>query len=181
MSLELYFLRSSEQKIVTDMLSVVYELDKNSLSKYPELSIYNDFFGLTPKDLGLYVLFEHKIAGAIWMRKLTEEHKSNAFIDENTPIMHIIVLPEFRAKGIGSFMMEQFLQEAGAVYPQLSVSVKEGSPEIGFYEKFGFVKVENSQKKAYMNESRVFTMLKTLEQKEVVRPSDGYDPRRWMD
>jgi ribosomal protein S18 acetylase RimI-like enzyme len=183
MSLELYFLRSSEQKIVTDMLKVAYELNLKNKNLYEcaELAIYHNYYGLTPKDLGLYVLFKHKIAGAIWTRKLTKEDNSNAFVDENTPVLHITVLPELRAQGIGSSMIEQFLQEAGAIYAQISVSVKNDSPEISFYEKFGFVKVENSEKKAYMDESRVFTMLKTLEQKEVVRPSDGYDPRKWMD
>lgn len=183
MSLELYFLRSSEQKIVTDMLEHAYGLreQKKALAKLPELLKYNDFYGLTAKDLGLYALYEHRVVGAIWTRRLNKEHNSNGFIDENTPVLHMIVIPEFRGKGIGSRMMEQFLQEAGALYTQISVSVKENSREIAFYEKFGFVKVENSEKKSYMDESRVFTMLKTLEQKEVVRPSDGYDPRRWMD
>ncbi len=183
MNLELYFLRSSEQKIVTDMLTCTYELDTMSknIYEYPQLLIYNDFYGLTPKDLGLYALYEHKIAGAIWTRRLNAQHNSNGFVDENTPVLHMVVVPEFRGKGIGSRMMEQFLQEAGALYSQISVSVKENSREIVFYEKFGFVRVENSEKKAYIDESRVFTMLKTLEQKEVVRPSDGYDYRKWMD
>jgi len=179
----LYFLRSTEQKIVTDMLHYAYRLDEAdlTLSKLPALSIYNDFYGFTRKDLGLYALVDNEIAGAIWTRKLNHEHNSNAFIDEDTPVLSIAVLPKFRRNSIGSAMMEQFLQEAAALYQQISVSVVKDSYAVKFYEKFGFIKVENSDKKSKVDDSDVFTMLKILEKKEVERPSDGYDPRRWMD
>ena len=70
---------------------------------------------------------------------------------------------------IGLMMMKQIVEEAGAVYEQLSVDCIFNSKTITFFEKFGF-EVVNGLK-----------MQKTLLQKEVVRPSDGYDPRRWMD
>lgn len=180
---ELYFLRSSEQKIVTDMLHYAYRLDENSktLKELPALSIYNDFYGLTRKDLGLYALSNNKIAGAIWSRKLNEQHNSTAFIDENTPVMSVAVLPEFRAQGIGSFMMNQFLQEAAALYDSMSVNVLDDSKAIKFYEKFGFVKVDNSKQKSVVDNSNIIIMVKKLEKKELIRPSDGYDSQKWMD
>ncbi len=103
---------------------------------------------------------------------LNTEHKSTAYVDENTPVLSMAVLPEFRAKGVGSFMMEQFLQEAGALYEQLSVNVYNNQKTIKFYEKFGFEIIENSKN---------IIMVKKLEKKEVFRPTDGYDPTRWMD
>jgi hypothetical protein len=68
---------------------------------------------------------------------------------------------------IGQFMMDQFLQEAGALYNQISVDAK--SEHIEFYEKFGFKRYKDN------------IYIKGFEIKEVVRPSDGYDPTRWMD
>ncbi len=163
---QLYFLRSSEQKIVTDMVKYAHS------KEIPNLEIYSDFYGLTAKDLGLYALMDNHIAGAIWSRRLNKEHNSTAFMNENTPVMSMAVLPEFRAKGVGSFMMEQFLQEAGALYEQLSVNVYNNQKTIRFYEKFGFEIIENSKN---------IIMVKKLEKKEVFRPTDGYDPTRWMD
>lgn len=164
MKRELYFLRSSEQKIVTDMLKYAYPKE----SKNP--NIYADFYGLTPKDMGLYALVNSEIAGAIWSRELQKKDNAEGFIDEKTPVLSMAVLPKFRDKGIGSFMIEQFLQEAGALYEQ--VSVLPDSKAISFYEKFGFIAV---------NETKSSIMLKKLEKKEVTRPTDGYDPTRWMD
>lgn len=157
MNKELYFLRSSEQKIVNDMVKYAYPEDKQNHS------LFTDFYGLSQKDLGLYALVDNEIAGAVWSRILK---------DENTPVMSVAIIPKFRAKGIGSFMIEQFLQEAGEVYDQISIDISSQPESEKFYEKFGFERVENSNN---------VVMLKKLERKAVVRPSDGYDPTRWMD
>ncbi len=179
----LYFLRSSEQKITTDMLAFAMRLDEQdkTLEDFPELRIYDRYYGLSSRDLGLYALDGHTMAGAVWIRLLRDENGANGFIDVDTPVLNIAVKPEFRAKGIGSAMLEQLLLEAGAVFEQISLSVKKNSRAVKFYEKFGFVKVEASESNSPVDNSEVFTMLKKLEKKEVTRPSDGYDPRRWMD
>lgn len=139
--------------------------------------IHADFFGHSDKDLGLYALLENKIAGAIWCRKLKKEDNAQGFINEQTPIMHTVVLKEFQGKGVGTFMMEQFLQEAAALYEQMSVALPHGSKAVEFYEKFGFAPVVHEEK----NEPEFVTLFKKIEKKEIIRPSDGYDPSRWMD
>lgn len=155
MSRELYFLRSSEQKIVVDMFKYAHPNNPKELSKYTE------FFGFTNKDLGLYVLVDNEIAGAIWSRRLNPEE---------APRLSVAIIPKFKGEGVGSFMMEQFLQEAGALYDSLSIDISEKPKAIKFYEKFGFEK-----------ENKSFLLNKKLEKKEVTRPTDGYDPTRWMD
>lgn len=155
MSRELYFLRSSEQKIVNDMVKI---------AKYPqdkEEAIYTDFYGLTTKDLGLYALVDNEIAGAIWSRKL----------DDGAPQMCLAVVAKFKDDEIASFMMDQFLQEAASLYEAVSIDISAKPESIKFYEKFGFEREDSND----------FFMLKKLEKKEVFRPSDGYDPTRWMD
>lgn len=148
MSLDLYFLRSSEQKILQDMV------------KYARIDAhekYTEFYGLTTKDLGLYALKDNSAVGAIWSRKIDE-----------IPLMNVAVLPEHRKSGIGSSMLTQFLLEAGELYEAIHVEVNDDTR--GFYEKFGFEKLEDSN-----------IFIKKLEKKVILRPSDGYDPRRWMD
>ncbi|MEA1982153.1 MAG: GNAT family N-acetyltransferase [Campylobacterota bacterium] len=161
----LYFLRSSESKIVKDMTKYAYPNLENN-------SIYSDFYGLTTKDLGLYALVDNVLAGAIWSRRLNTEHKAEGFLDEQTPVLSIYVLPEFRDRGIGQSMMNQFLLEAAEVYEGVSVSVLDDAKVISFLKKFNFVNVKTSPSSV---------MKKELKKKEVIRPSDGYDPRRWMD
>lgn len=155
MSRELYFLRSSEQKIVVDMFKYAHPKESTELAKYTE------FFGFTNKDLGLYALVDNEIAGAIWSRRLNTDE---------APRMSVAIVPKFKGSGIGSFMMEQFLQEAGALYDSLSIDITAKPKAIKFYEKFGFKQDNNS-----------FLLTKELEKKEVLRPTDGYDPTHWMD
>ena len=153
MNKELYFLRSSEQKIVTDMFKIAHPKESNELLKYTE------FFGLTRKDLGIYALVDNEIAGAIWSRELSPDE---------APRLSVAIVPKFKRQGIGIFMMEQFLQEAGALYDEITIDITHKPKAIKFYEKFGFTN------------SNLF-LTKKLQRKEVFRPSDGYDPTRWMD
>ncbi len=155
MSKELYFLRSSEQKIVVNMFEYAHPQKSEELLKYTE------FYGLTTKDLGLYVLVNNKIAGAIWSR---------VFNPNKAPVLSVAIIPEFKSEGIGSFMMEQFLQEAAVVYDELVIDISAKERALAFYEKFGFEKQNDT-----------FLLRKKLEKREIVRPTDGYDPTRWMD
>ncbi len=179
----LYFLRSSEQKITSDMLHFAMRLDDlgKTLQDFPQLNIYEKFYGLSTKDLGLYALVDNTIVGAVWIRQLKAEDGANAFIDAKTPILNIAVKPEFRGKGIGSAMMSQFLLEAGAVFDTISLSVTKESKAISFFEKFGFQTKKLPLEKSPIDGCEVLTMVKELVKKEVIRPTDGYDPRKWMD
>jgi len=155
MNKELYFLRSSEQKIVIDMFKYAHP------NKPQKLAEYTEFFGFTNKDLGLYALVDNEIAGAIWSRRLSPDE---------APRVSVAIVPKFKGKDVGSFMMDQFLQEAAALYDALLIDISEKPKALKFYEKYGFEKEKES-----------FLLKKKLEKKEVVRPTDGYDPTHWMD
>lgn len=166
------------------MLPYALRLDElnKSLSDIPKLAIYNEFYGFTTKDLGLYALADNQLVGAVWIRRLNVDHGSNGYINDNTPILNIAVLPEFRGKGIGSQMIEQLFIEAGALHDIISVSVIEDSAAVRFYERHGFVRYDNGfNEVSLIDGSDVITMVKQLERAEIKRPSDGYDSRRWMD
>jgi len=155
MSRELYFLRSSEQKIVIDMFKYAHPNDPQMLPEYTE------FYGFTNKDLGLYALVDNKIAGAIWSRRLDADEP---------PRLSVAIIPKFKDEGIGAFMMDQFLQEASALYETLCIDISAKPNTMEFYEKYGFEKIDES-----------FLLQKKLEKKEVIRPTNGYDPTHWMD
>jgi len=152
MQTELYFLRSSESKIVSKMLNLAHEVNEKNIKTYTE------FYGLKATDLGLYALHLGEIAGAIWTREIDAK-----------PVLSMAMLEKFRGQGIGSQMMVQFLVETGGVYEEIEVfAYNEDAKK--FYEKFDFVYDEDRD-----------MMIKKLEKKEIIRPSDGYDPHRWMD
>ena len=156
MSKELYFLRSSEQKIVINMFQYAHPFKSEE-----ELKKYTKFYGLTTKDLGLYALVDNKIAGAIWSRR---------FQQDEVPTLSVAIVPEFKGEGIGAYMMEQFLQEIAVVSDEIIIDIEQKQKALAFYEKFGFLKEKDS-----------FLLRKKLERKEIVRPTDGYDASHWMD
>jgi len=155
MNKELYFLRSSEQNIVNTLVKIAQPSELQNT--------YSKLYSLTTKDLGLYTLVNKEIAGAIWSREL-----------DNTGIarLSVAIVPAFKNEGIGSFMMEQFLQEVATRYTEISIDISHKPKSLPFYEKFGFTQ-QNHQSSLILH--------KTLEKKAVVRPTDGYDSSRWMD
>ena len=122
------------------------------------LEKYYKNYGLNSSDLGLYALVENQIAGAVWVR----------FID-NKAILSVAVKTEFRNKQIASYMLNQLFLEAGSIYNTLHVEIDQNLKEVNFFKKLGFVKVDE------------FNMTKEVKNEVVIRPTDGYDPTRWMD
>jgi ribosomal protein S18 acetylase RimI-like enzyme len=179
----LYFLRSSEQKIATDMLHYAARLDdaRKTLQEVPKLAMYEKYYGLNGTDLGLYALGGHDIYGAAWIRLLREFDDAEAFIDEQTPVLNIAVKPQFRGQGVGSLMLEQLIAEAGALYESMSVAVVKESRAVSFFERFGFVTVEGVLRHSHVDDAVLIVMVKALPKEAVKRPSEGYDPTYWMD
>jgi len=79
-------------------------------------------------------------------------------------------------------MLEQLSIEAGALYDQISVSVLKDSSVLSFYDKHGFIRHDNTVvEQSFVDGKDVITLVKKLQKAAVIRPTDGYDPRRWMD
>lgn len=169
----LYFLRSSEQYILGKILPYAYRLDLLGLevSDVDALSIYQDFYGYTNKDLGLYAMINNEVAGAIWSRKLH---------NEEIPSISLAVMPKYRKQGVARTMLAQFLCEAGALYDGVQVEIIEESTLDALYKKFDF-KVIEYEGKSLVDGKKTIKLLRKLERAEPMRPSDNYDPRKWMD
>jgi len=173
MNLALYFLRSTEQKIVTDMLYYAQRIDTTDkkLQDFEQLKIYDEFYGFTKKDLGLYAMKNNVVCGAIWSRKL----------NNTTPVINIAVKPEFRNQNIATIMLEQFLKEASVLYPLLCINVLHDEKSINFFKKFGFEIVENSMLKSLVDGKDMLVMKKVLQKQQPTYPTDEYANCKWLD
>lgn len=152
-----------------------YALCLENITDIPLSNIYSAHYGLKSTDIGIYSLSNNEVSGAAWIRLFKESDGASGFLDDLTPILTIGVMPDARGMGIGFLIMEQLLQEAAVMYDQISVSVQSNSRAVKFFGRLGFVPLIDSE----LND--VLIMVKKLEKKEVIRPVDGYDPRRWMD
>ncbi len=163
MNTELYFLRSSEQFIVKDLLRYAALLDENgeTVEAYPALEQYHRNYGNYSGDIGVYVIVDHKVAGGAWARMLL-----NGFghLDNATPELMFAVLPEYRDQGLGTLLLEHLFKEAAKIYSQLSLSVQEENPALMLCERLGFEKMEGSEH-AGATGSASIKMVKKLEKK----------------
>ena len=181
MSLEFYFLRSSEQTIVTDMLYYAQGLDATdkTIQELEELKIYHEFYGLTPKDFGIYVLQNGTVAGAVWSRRLSQYHNSKGFVLNDTPVLNIALKPAFRKKKIATALMNQYLEETASMYKTITLSSPKES--VGFFEKFGFKLLANTQHKSYVGDKDSFVMTKKIEKKEAQEHFTDFSSCKWLD
>ncbi|MED3553118.1 GNAT family N-acetyltransferase [Cytobacillus praedii] len=80
--------------------------------------------------------------GAIWIRLFDESNKTYGFIDKNTPVLSMAVVPEYRGKGVGTLLLNEMLRIAkDSGFFSLSLSVDPKNPALHLYERHGFVKV----------------------------------------
>lgn len=83
-----------------------------------------------------------KPVGAIWTRLFDETNKTYGFIDKNTPVLSMAVLPEYRDQGIGTLLLNEMIRKAkNSGFISLSLSVDPNNSARRLYERQGFEKV----------------------------------------
>jgi ribosomal protein S18 acetylase RimI-like enzyme len=108
-----------------------------SILDEPDLACYVQGWG-RPGDWGLLAADEENPAGAVWLRQWSGEERGYGYVSPLIPEVSIALLPEYRAMGLGSRMLEQVIVMAQADFPGLSLSVVESSPARRLYERLGF-------------------------------------------
>lgn len=106
--------------------------------RLPEIFVYIDGFG-GADDLGVVAEAEGEVVGAAWTRIIP----AYGHIDDDTPELAISMLPGWRGRGVGSLMMERLfalLRERG--YRRTSLSVQKDNPAVRFYQRLGYVIVD---------------------------------------
>ena len=113
-----------------------------SILKEPELEMYIKDFGQQPDDWALAAEVNGRLVGAVWIRVM----KDYGYYDDQTPSLSISFLPEFRGQGLGQQLMTAMLDLLKAKgYPGVSLSVSKDNPAVGFYQRLGFVTVEERE------------------------------------
>jgi len=113
-----------------------------SILNEPELEMYIKDFGQQPDDWALAVEVAGQLVGAVWVQIM----KDYGYYDDRTPSLSISFLPEFRGQGLGQQLMTAMLDLLKAKgYPSVSLSVSKDNPAVGFYQRLGFVTVEERE------------------------------------
>ena len=113
-----------------------------SILKEPDLEMYIKDFGQQPDDWALTVEVDGRLVGAVWVRIM----KDYGYYDDRTPSLSISFLSEFRGQGLGQQLMTAMLDLLKAkCYPSVSLSVSKDNPAVRFYQRLGFVTVEERE------------------------------------
>ena len=113
-----------------------------SILKEPDLDIYIKDFGQQPDDWALAAEVDGRLVGAVWVRIM----KDYGYYDDQTPSLSISFLPEFRGQGLGQQLMTAMLDLLKAKgYSSVSLSVSKDNPAVRFYQRLGFVTVEERE------------------------------------
>lgn len=113
-----------------------------SLLKTSKLANYVENWG-RDGDYGLIALNEqNKKIGAVWIRLFNELTRTYGYVDEQTPILSMALLPEYRGIGIGTKLMKEIIALAKEnQFKAISLSVAPANSALSLYEKFGFIKI----------------------------------------
>ena len=113
-----------------------------SILKEPELEMYIKDLGQQPDDWALAAEVNGRLVGAVWVRIM----KDYGYYDDRIPSLSISFLSEFRGQGLGQQLMTAMLDLLKAKgYPSVSLSVSKDNPAVGFYQRLGFVTVEERE------------------------------------
>ncbi|HVV59826.1 MAG TPA: GNAT family N-acetyltransferase [Gaiellaceae bacterium] len=127
------------------MLAHAYGWRVNQLATDIPLARYVDNWGRAG-DLALVAAEGPNRVGAAWIRRFTADAPGYAFLDAETPELTIAVVPSRRRHGVGQELLDALLEKARAEgYGAVSLSVEQGSPAIGFYERNGFERVTEDE------------------------------------
>lgn len=110
--------------------------------KEPQIAQSLDGWGREGDTALIAVDSDNKPVGAVWVRLFDETNKTYGYIDSQTPLLGMALLPEYRGKGIGTALLGEMLRitkEAG--YGAVSLSVNPKNPALNLYRRLGFKKV----------------------------------------
>lgn len=105
----------------------------------PSLGIYLEGWG-RPGDDGLIAKVGDEPAGAVWVRRYSDDAHGYGYVDELTPELSIAVASDHRGRGIGRCLMTAILAELHLqAIAQVSLSVEDDNPARQLYQSLDFV------------------------------------------
>ena len=99
-----------------------------------------------PSDCGCVAHVQGTAIGVAWSRLLNPQDPGYGYVAPHIPELCMAVLPEYRAKGVGTLLLENLFQELRANgYSQLSLSVDQRNRAVQFYLQSGFTLLETKE------------------------------------
>ena len=72
------------------------------------------------------------------------------FSDEEIRLIDITILPGFRGKGIGSFLLKELIKTSEQVQKKITLHADPANPAMELYRRVGFIHVKNNGRHYYL-------------------------------
>ncbi len=109
-------------------------------------------------DMALIAHRDDRFLGAACYRLFSNHDRVAGFLDEQTPVLLLAVLPQYRGQGIGRSLLITLMKRArDASFSGLSLAVAIHNPAIKLYEDVGFHSVQIIEDLATMWTSLAFS------------------------
>jgi ribosomal protein S18 acetylase RimI-like enzyme len=135
--------QASDEDFLWIMLYYAAQMQKDRVASLyaakddPYLARYVSAWG-QPTDLGVVGYDRELPVGAVWSRLLIGEHRTYGYVDDQTPELAAAVLPEYIGKGIGTALLDAYLERASTLFPAVTLNVRADNPAVRLYERAGF-------------------------------------------
>lgn len=98
------------------------------------------FLGKWRESNFLKVYVDQHLAGGLWVREHEDCHE----------LREIQILPEFRNRGIGTYLLKREIERAGVANKPLRLAVLLKNPAVRLYRRMGFTIVRTDDVRHYM-------------------------------
>lgn len=117
------------------------EAPPKSIIQQADIQVYVSGFGEQKDDHCLVAKVDGKVVGAVWVRIMNDY----GHVDDETPSFAISLYKEYRAKGIGTALMQQMLLLLEKKqYKKASLAVQKENYAHKMYLKLGFEIIEET-------------------------------------
>ncbi len=98
--------------------------------------------------------YKAKYPGAVYQLIIYNKQPAGRFYtwedDNEIRVIDITLLPLFRSKGIGTFLLKELIKKSNSVQKKLSLHVEPTNPALQLYRRLGFVYIKNNGRHYYM-------------------------------
>ena len=139
------FLNVADAPVLWTMLvHAAHESSVTAVQANPDLARYVEGW-LRVGDMGLVAEIDDLLVGAAWLRLWSDGDRGYGYLSDDIPELAIAVLPDYRAQGIGTALLEQVLQRARRHYPAVCLSIRADNPALRLYQRLGFKPVAGTE------------------------------------
>ncbi len=98
--------------------------------------------------------YKAKFPGAAFQVIIYKKQDAGRFYtwenDTEIRLIDITLLPAFRGKGIGIFLLKELIKKSNKVQKKISLHVEPDNPALYLYSSLGFIRIKNNGRHYYM-------------------------------